>query len=58
MGLGEHNEALQWLERGVAERDPMMVFLKVDRRWSNLHNNRRFKELLRRMTLLGPVRLS
>ena len=47
--LGDLEETFSWLERGFQQRDPKMVFLKVDPKWSNLHNDPRFKELLRRM---------
>lgn len=48
-GLGERNETLAWLERGFEQRDPKMVFLKVDRRWNNLRADPRFQDLLRRV---------
>jgi len=49
--VGESDEALTWLERGVAERDPMMVFVGVDRRWDTLRNHPRFQRVLERMRL-------
>lgn len=51
-GLEEPAEALTWLERGFEERDPMMVFLKVEPKWNNLRGNRRFVRLLNRINLL------
>jgi tetratricopeptide (TPR) repeat protein len=47
--LGERDETLAWLERGFRERDPKMVFLKVDPKWNNLRNDPRFQDLLRRV---------
>jgi serine/threonine-protein kinase len=48
-GLNERDKTLAWLERGYEQRDPKMVFLKVDPRWNNLRDDLRFKDLLRRM---------
>ena len=48
-GLGEREEALAWLERGYREREPRMVFLKVEPKWDNLRDDPRFQDLLRRV---------
>ena len=48
-GLGDTERALAWLEKGFAERDPKMTFLKVDPKWNNLRSSPRFIELMRRM---------
>lgn len=48
-GLGDTESALEWLEKGFAERDPKMTFLKVDPKWNNLRSSPRFIELMRRM---------
>lgn len=48
-GLGEKEEALRWLEKGLEERDHDMAFLK---RWSmfdRLCSDPRFQDLERRM---------
>ena len=50
-GLGEKDETLAWLERGLQQRDPKMTFLKVDPKWNNLRNEARFQDLLKRMKL-------
>jgi Tfp pilus assembly protein PilF len=52
LGLDEHVEAFTWLERGFEERDPRMVFLKVEPKWKNLRGNPRFVQLLNRLKLL------
>jgi serine/threonine-protein kinase len=49
--LGERAEAIAWLERGFAQRDPKMTFLKVQPRWNNLRADPRFMDLLKRMGL-------
>lgn len=50
-GLGERDNALLWLERGLAERDARMAFLKVEPKWNNLRSDPRFQDLLRRVGL-------
>jgi DNA-binding winged helix-turn-helix (wHTH) protein/TolB-like protein/Tfp pilus assembly protein PilF len=50
-GLGESDEALGWLERGYREREPRMVFLKVEPKWNNLRDDPRFQDLVRRVGL-------
>lgn len=52
-GLGQHDEALAWLERAYAQRSPAMVFLKVEPKWNNLRPHPRFQDLLRRVGLSG-----
>ena len=47
--LGESDKALIYLEKGFAEKDVRMVFLKVEPRWNNLRKQPRFIELMRRM---------
>ena len=48
-GLDERDETLAWLERGYEQRDPKMVFLKVEPKWNNLRDDPRFQDLLRRV---------
>ena len=50
-GLGDTESALEWLEKGFAERDPKMAFLKVDPKWNNLRSSPRFIALMKRMKL-------
>jgi serine/threonine-protein kinase len=48
-GLGEHDEAIAWLERGYEQRDPRMIFLKTEPKWNDMHADPRFQDLLRRV---------
>ncbi len=48
-GLDERDKTLAWLERGYEQRDPKMVFLKVEPKWNNLRSDPRFQDLLRRV---------
>ncbi len=51
-GLGERDKTLEWLEKGYQQRDPRMVFLKVEPKWNNLRSDSRFQDLLRRVGFL------
>ena len=50
-GLGEHGQALDWLEKSFAARGDSLVYLKVDRRFDELHSEARFVELTRQVGL-------
>ncbi len=54
--LGENAKALDALEKAYAARDPQLVFLKDDPRWSGLRKEPRFEALMRVMKLdrYGP----
>jgi len=49
LGLGEREEALEWLERGLDERDPMCVWLKEHYIYNELRTDSRFQQLIARM---------
>ena len=51
IGLGEEDQALEWLEKSYGERDPEMVRLNVDPRFDSLCLNPRFKAILKKMNL-------
>jgi serine/threonine-protein kinase len=48
-GLGESEKALDYLEKAFAEKNVLMVFLKVEPKWNNLRNEQRFQDLMRRL---------
>jgi serine/threonine-protein kinase len=50
-GLGDSEQALLWLERAVEQRDLRLTFLKVEPKWNNLRDDKRFQDLLRRVGL-------
>jgi TolB-like protein/Flp pilus assembly protein TadD len=50
-GLGDRQNALNWLERAYEEHSPNMVLLKVDPRFAPLRSESRYQSLLRRITL-------
>ena len=47
-GLGETDEAIAWMEKGLKERDVKMTLLLVDPKWNNLRSDPRFQDVLRR----------
>jgi TolB-like protein len=46
LGLGEIDQAMDWLEKGYEERSNWMSFLKVDPVWDPLRKDPRFRNLL------------
>ena len=52
LALGDREAALFWLETAYRERNPQLMFLKVDDRFSTLRSEPGFRELLRRVRLL------
>ena len=54
LGLGQHDQAMQWLERGYDARDVHVNFLPIDPKWDWLGSDRRFCSLLRELWLFQP----
>lgn len=52
LGLGDRAEAIRWLERGVVERDPRMVFVFAERKFAELRGEPDFERLLKRMRFI------
>lgn len=50
--LGNKEQALEWLERGYAERSESVLYTKVDPRYKSLRSDPRFKKLLQQMRLV------
>ncbi len=48
-GLGEHDLAIDWLERAYEDRNGWMVYLNVAPHFDPLRSHPRFEELVRRM---------
>jgi tetratricopeptide (TPR) repeat protein len=47
--LGEHETALDYLEKAYSEKNVLLVFLKVDPKWNNLRSEPRFIALSKQM---------
>jgi hypothetical protein len=50
-GLGRTGEALTQLETAFHEREPQLVFIRIDTRWDALRTEPRFAAIARRMHL-------
>lgn len=46
-GLGERDNALDWLERAVSAQDVHLVFLPVDPKWDEYRGEARFDAVAR-----------
>ena len=51
VGLNDQEQAFNWLEKAVAERDIWLMNLKVDPVFAKLRTNRKFTDLLARIRL-------
>jgi serine/threonine-protein kinase len=52
LGLGKVDQALEWLEKGIEERDLMVVnSLKFEQVYAPLHGHARYQALLQKMNL-------
>jgi tetratricopeptide (TPR) repeat protein len=50
-GLGEKDQAFEWLEKAFIDRSSLLVDLRVDPSFTPLRDDPRFKDLLKRMNL-------
>ena len=48
-GLGEMDQAVEWLEKAYEERSYSLAFLKANPMWDALRSHPRFQDLLRRL---------
>lgn len=51
LGLGDRSKALDLLEKAFEQRESLLVFLKVERKWDELRGEPRFAALIRRVNL-------
>ena len=58
-GLGRTDEALNWLERAITERDGWLVFMNAFPAFDSLRREPRFEDILRRVGLpeQNPIHL-
>jgi eukaryotic-like serine/threonine-protein kinase len=54
VGLGEHDRALEYLEKSYAEHCHWLIYLHIDPSMEDLRNDPRFQDLLRRVGLPAP----
>jgi serine/threonine-protein kinase len=48
-GLGEREEALNYLEKSFEQREVQLSFIKIDTRWDEFRSEPRFVDLMKRM---------
>jgi TolB-like protein/Tfp pilus assembly protein PilF len=48
-GLGETDQAIEWLEEAYEERSILLLYLNIESLWDPLRSDPRFQDLLRRM---------
>ncbi len=48
-GVGDVDRAIEWYERGLGERSPNMIYLKVDSAADTVRSDPRFQALLQQM---------
>lgn len=48
-GLGRARDAIEWLEKGIDERSPGMVWIKSDPRFDPLRDDAKFQDIVRRV---------
>jgi tetratricopeptide (TPR) repeat protein len=53
LGLGEIDEAFEWLRKGIEERSYWIVFLKMDPVYDEIRSDPRFQDLLRTVRIAG-----
>jgi hypothetical protein len=51
IGLGNRNEAVDWLGKALADRSAGLVYLKVEPVFDSLSSDTRFLDLIRRVGL-------
>jgi tetratricopeptide (TPR) repeat protein len=49
LGLGDHEQALAWLEKACDDRSVWLIWLGVDPKFDPLRSNPRFQELLKKV---------
>ena len=48
-GLGDINRAMEWYQKGLEERSPLMIYMKVGAPWDGVRGDPRFQAMLRQM---------
>ena len=51
VGMGDANQAFEWLDKAYEERSGFLPYIKCDRRFNPLHSDPRYQKLLERIGL-------
>jgi tetratricopeptide (TPR) repeat protein len=51
VGLGEKDNAFDWLQKALADRSYELLFLRIDERMAAMRSDPRFQDLIRRLNL-------
>ena len=57
-GLGQHDQALDWLDRAYDAHDVHLALLSVDPKWDAFRSDGRFLALIERCAFTGEVSMS
>jgi hypothetical protein len=49
IGLGQDDQAFEWLDRAFREHSDQLIYLKVDPRLDSIRSDSRFTDLVRRV---------
>jgi serine/threonine-protein kinase len=52
-GIGDAQRAIEWTEKGLAERSPNMLYMKATPLWDSVRDDSRFQAVLRQMNFPG-----
>jgi serine/threonine-protein kinase len=52
-GLGENDNAIEWLQTAKRERDPFLIYIRIDPNFDNLRVDPRFVELMKEIGAPG-----
>ena len=52
-GIGDARRSLEWMEKGLEERAPNMIYMKATPLWDSVRDDSRFQAVLREMNFPG-----
>jgi adenylate cyclase len=52
-GIGDVRRSLEWMEKGLEERSPNMIYMKTTPLWDSIRDDSRFQAVLRQMNFPG-----
>ena len=52
-GIGDTSRSLEWMQKGLEERSPNMIYMKATPMWDSVRDDSRFQAVLRQMNFPG-----